>query len=78
MEVTKMVDQLTIKPDGQLEVREREVFTEGGEVLFEKYHRKVLHPGASLVNEAEATKAVAALIHTPEAIAAFRVKMEVK
>lgn len=66
------VDQLTIKANGQLEVRTKTEFIEGDEVITARYHRHVLHPGASLTDEAEVTQAVAWLIHTPEVVALFK------
>ena len=65
------ISQITMLEDGQIQVQQVTRIIEDGIELSHSFHRHVLHPGQSLVNEDPRVRAHAALAHTPTVIAAW-------
>ena len=72
--LTKQVvtDQITVLEDGQIQVREDTRILEDGEVLSHSYHRYVVGPGQRVADTRVA--AIAAVVHTPAVVQAFRAR----
>mgnify|MGYP001569179470 CR=1 FL=1 len=63
---------ITILEDGQLQIRRsRRIFDDGVQIA-EQYHRHVVAPGDDVSGEDPRVRAVAALLHTPAVIAAYK------
>lgn len=67
-----VVSAITILEDGQLQVRRSRRIFDNGVQLAEQYHRHVLTPGDSLVQEDPRVGAIATLLWTPAVIQAYR------
>jgi hypothetical protein len=63
--------QLDIKvmPDGQLQIKEATIITEGDKEVSKTYFRKVIDVGADVSNEVQEIQDIAAQEHTSERIA---------
>ncbi len=72
------VDRREILIDGTIQVRTATVIEEDGVELSRSFHRHVIHPGQNVSNEDDTVKAVAAVEHTPEKIAAYAAKLEAR
>lgn len=71
MALTKKTEyQVTVLPDGQLEVREATIIMEGGKEITRTYHRKVIDVGDDVTNEPQLIKDIAGSVHTAERISA--------
>jgi len=76
--VERLAYQTTILEDGQLQVREDTIIERDGVEISRLYHRRVLAPLAPPTEDTHPdarVRAVAALIWTPEVIAAYRRRM---
>lgn len=62
--------QITVLPDGQLEVREATIIKENGVELSRSYHRKVIDVGDDVSAEPSLVKDIANGVHTPARVAA--------
>jgi hypothetical protein len=58
--------------DGTIQVRSDRVIFEGYIEISRTYHRHVLAPGDSIVNEDPAVQRIAMAEHTPAVIAAYK------
>jgi len=66
-----IVDSINVLADGQIQVRRADVVYRDGVVIAKNYHRHVVHPGMSLVNEDPRVMAIAKAVHTPSVIKTF-------
>ena len=60
---------MEVLEDGQIQVRQVTHFMKDGVEVSKTYHRHVLHPGQSTINEDVRVQSVAAVVHTPQVIA---------
>ena len=60
---------------GNINVQRVTQILEDGEIISSANHRHVVQPGDSTVAEDTVTKEIAAVVHTPEVIAAYEAKM---
>ena len=68
---SKVIDQITVLEDGQIQVREATVLSRDGEELTRTFHRHVVPPGADLTKEDARVKKVGDVIHTAAVKQAF-------
>lgn len=77
MTITKeiVIDKIEVLEDGQLQIREATRIMDDGVMIAETYHRSVCAPGDDTSALPERVRSVAAAVHTPAAVAAFRAKL---
>jgi len=75
MALTKTTQEDKIEIVGQyksIQVRTATVIEEDGVELSRSFHRHVISPGDDVSNESAEVQAIAAVIHTPEVVAAYQ------
>jgi hypothetical protein len=72
LEKVIFVDLIEVVENGTLQVRTKTAIKEDGVEISSKFHRHVVVPGADYSAEDSKVKAIAASIHTPEVIAAYK------
>ena len=75
MAIVKRTEQDKIEIVGQyksIQVRTATVIEEDGVELTRSFHRHVVSPGDDVSNESAEVQAIAAVIHTPEVVAAYQ------
>jgi DNA-binding transcriptional LysR family regulator len=68
---TKVIDQITVTENGTVLYREAIRVLRDGEQIAQTYHRTSLTPGQDLTGQPEQVAAIAAVVWTPEVIAAY-------
>ncbi len=68
------VDKIEFVSSGHLQVRRATTVTRDGEEIARTYHRVVYAPGDDIGHETAEVQAIAAVVWTPAAIAAFRAR----
>ncbi len=66
------VDLVEVVENGTLQVRTKTAIKEDGKEISGSFHRHVVVPGADYSAEDAKVKAIAASIHTPAVIAAYK------
>jgi len=66
------VDLIEVLENGSIQVRTKTAVKEDGVEISSKFHRHVLAPGADVSGEDAKVQAIAASIHTPAVIAAYK------
>ena len=72
IEKIKVVDQITATENGTILFREATRIVEDGVQLSETYHRSSLAPDSDLTDVPASVAAIAAVVWTPEVIAAYK------
>jgi len=72
IEKIKVVDQITATESGTILFREATRIVEDGVQLSETYHRSSLAPDSDLTGVRARVAAIAAVVWTPEVIAAYQ------
>ena len=72
IEKIKVVDQITATENGTILFREATRIMEDGVQLSETYHRSSLAPDSDLTDVPAQVAAIAAVVWTPEVIAAYQ------
>jgi len=75
MALTKRTEEDKIEIVGQwksIQVRTATVIEEDGVELTRSFHRHVVSPGDDVSNESAEVQAIAAVVHTPEVVAAYQ------
>ena len=72
IEKIKVVDQVTATENGTILFREATRIVEDGVQLSETYHRSSLAPDSDLTDVPAQVAAIAAVVWTPEVIAAYK------
>jgi len=72
IEKIKVIDQITATENGTILFREATRIVEDGVQLSESYHRSSLAPDADLTDVPAQVAAIAAVVWTPEVIAAYQ------
>ena len=72
IEKIKVVDQVTATENGIILFREATRIVEDGVQLSESYHRSSLAPDSDLTDVPAQVAAIAAVVWTPEVIAAYK------
>lgn len=73
LQESKIIDAVTYRDTGLIEVRGAIVILRDGTEIARTYHRHVVAPGADTTNEDPRVQAIAAALWTPELIAANQV-----
>jgi hypothetical protein len=71
LEKKEIINSVTVLESGQLQVQKAIVILEDDIELSRTYHRHVIDPGTDYSNEETVVQNIAAVVHTPEVIAAF-------
>lgn len=71
------VDLIEVIENGSLQVRTKTTIKEDGVEISSKLHRHVVVPGADYSAEDAKVQAIAAVVHTPEVIAAYQALAQV-
>jgi hypothetical protein len=66
------VDLIEVIENGSLQVRTKTAIKEDGVEISSKFHRHVVVPGADVSSEDAKVQAIAASIHTPTVVAAYK------
>ena len=72
IEKIKVIDQVTATENGAILFREAIRIMEDGAQLSESYHRSSLAPDSDLTDVPASVAAIAAVVWTPEVIAAYK------
>ena len=72
IEKIKVLDQITATENGTILFREATRIVEDGVQLSESYHRSSLAPDSDLTDVPAQVAAIAAVVWTPEVIAAYQ------
>lgn len=70
------IDLIQVVENASVQVRQKISIYEDGELLSEKYHRHVVAPGDDYSQEDGRVQSICAIVHTPEAIAAYKAAQE--
>jgi len=71
-----VLDLINIRENGIIEYRIAKRIFENGTFLNELYHRSSLYPGQNTTDHPAQVAAIAAVVWTPEVIAAFQQQMQ--
>ena len=71
LQETKVLDQITVTENGIILYREATRITRNDEQIAQTFHRTSLVPGQDLTGQPEQVAAIAAVVWTPEVIAAY-------
>ena len=66
-----IIPQITILPDGQLQVQTERVILDDGAEIARSTERYVVYPGADLDREHPRVKMAGDVFHTPDVVLAF-------
>ena len=72
----KIETQVTVKPDGRLEVKDTNIIFRGDVEISRIPHRKVVDVGADVSGESDMVKELAGSFHTSKRIAARKVVLD--
>jgi hypothetical protein len=72
LEKVTSVDLIEVVENGSIQVRTKTAIKEDGVEIISKFHRHVVAPGADVTGEDAKVQAIAASIHTPEVIEAYK------
>jgi hypothetical protein len=72
LEKVTSVDLIEVIENGCIQVRTKTAIKEDGVEISSKFHRHVVAPGADYSSEDAKVQAIAASIHTPEVVEAYR------
>ena len=73
----KVIDKIEVIEDGTLQVREATRIMKDGQEIAKTYHRWAFAPGSDVSAMPANVQAIAAIVWTPELIAAYQAKQEV-
>jgi hypothetical protein len=76
LEKVTSVDLIEVIENGSIQVRTKTAIKEDGVEISSKFHRHVVVPGADYSAESDRVKAICALTHTEEVVAAYRAAQE--
>jgi hypothetical protein len=76
LEKVIFVDLIEVIENGSIQVRTKTAIKEDGVEISSKFHRHVVVPGDDVSGEDAKVQAIAASIHTPEVIAAYKAAQE--
>lgn len=72
IEKQTVVDRIEVTEAGCVQVRHATRIVEDGVVIAQSFHRHFIAPGDDFSNEDERVKAICAVTHTAEVIAAYK------
>jgi hypothetical protein len=72
LEKQSYVDMIEVPNNSIVHVRVKTVVLDDGFQISESFHRHTINPGDDYSQETEKVQVICAAVHTPEAIAAYR------
>jgi hypothetical protein len=72
LEKQSYIDMIEVPNNSIVHVRVKTVVLDGGSQISESYHRRTISPGDDYSQEDEQVKVICAVVHTPEAVAAYK------
>jgi hypothetical protein len=72
LEKVTSVDLIEVVENGCIQVRTKTAVKEDGVEISSKFHRHVVVPGADVSGENAKVQAIAASVHTPDVVAAYK------
>ena len=72
LEKITSVDLIEVVENGCIQVRTKTAIKEDGKQISGNFHRHVIVPGADVSGEDAKVQAIAAAVHTPEVISAYK------
>ena len=75
---TVVLDRLEVLENGVIQIREKTTVLEDSVELSASYHRWAVSPGDDVSNQDPKVQAIAAVIWTPEVVAAYKAALEAK
>lgn len=72
LEKKSVVDQIEIVENGSVQVRTKTAILEDGEQISGTFHRHVVAPGDDYSAEDAKVRAICAVVHTDEVLAAYK------
>jgi archaellum component FlaF (FlaF/FlaG flagellin family) len=72
LEKIEIVDRIEVVENGSVQVRTKTAIMEDGKQISGNFHRHVVAPGDDYSGESDRVKAICAVTHTPEVIAAYQ------
>lgn len=76
LEKITVIDKVEVLENGCIQVRAAIKIVENGKEISRTFHRHLLMPGDDYSAEDDRVKAVCAVVHTPEVIAAYQAMLE--
>jgi hypothetical protein len=70
------VDRIEVLENGCVQVRQKISIVENGLEISATFHRHVVAPGDNYSQESDRVKAICQLVHTPEAVQAYKDKLQ--
>lgn len=74
----KIVDLIEVLERGHLQIREANIIEKDGVVVAKTFHRYVLNPGDDVSDKEQRIKDIAAVVWTPEVLAAYQARIQQK
>ena len=71
-----LIEQRTLLPDGQIQVRTDTIIEREGVEISRTYHRHVIAPGDNIEDQDPSVQRIAKAEHTPAKIAAYKLAQE--
>jgi hypothetical protein len=78
LEKIEFVDQIEVIENGFVHVRIKTAIKENGKEISSSFDRHVIVPGADCSAEDSRVKAICAVVHTPEVVAAYQAAQTLK
>lgn len=75
LEKQVIIDSIEVVANSAVQVRTKTAIVEDGKELSFSYHRHVVAPGQDYSAEDAKVQAICAVVHTPEAIAAYQAQL---
>jgi hypothetical protein len=72
LEKITSIDLIEVVENGCIQVRTKTAIKEDGKQISGNFHRHVIVPGADVSGEDAKVQAIAAAVHTPEVISAYK------
>lgn len=76
LEKINVVDRIEVLESGVVQIRTKTSIMEDGQQISATFHRHTIAPGDDYSGEADRVKAICAVTHTPEVIAAYKAAQE--
>jgi hypothetical protein len=77
IEKVEVVDQIEVIENGTLQVRTRIDVLENGQRIASRFYRSVVSPGDDYSQHTDRVRAICAVVHTNEIVAAYKAAQEV-
>ena len=76
LEKTTIIDSVEVTKTNHVQVREKIVVSDNGKEIAASFHRYVVSPGDDYMEMPDQVRAICAVVHTPETIAAYKAQIK--